>query len=101
MGKIESEIAIIEQIVALYCNKKHKQNMCDDCQQLLNYARTRLQKCKFGDQKPRCAKCPVHCYKHDMRTKMKAVMRYTAPRMLIYKPFVYVRHYLNIAQKLK
>lgn len=95
MGKIEKEIAIIKQIVGLYCNKKHNQTLCEDCKELLDYAIVRLQKCKFGEDKPRCAKCPVHCYKPDMRARMRVLMRYAGPRMLLYKPIVYAKHYLK------
>lgn len=95
MTKIEQEIVVIEQMLKLHCQLKHKQALCTECKQLLDYAVVRLQKCKFGNEKPRCAKCPVHCYKPNMRFKIKAVMRFAGPRMLLYQPLVFAKHYLK------
>lgn len=46
MGKIESEKPTVTYIIALYCRKKHMGSvLCDDCEQLNNYASERLIKC--------------------------------------------------------
>lgn len=36
--------------------------------------------------------CPVHCYKRDMRERMRQVMRYAGPRMLWVHPVAALRH---------
>ena len=36
----------------------------------------------FGDDKPTCANCKVHCYSEAMRERVRDVMRYAGPRML-------------------
>ena len=46
------------------------------------YARLRLEKCRYGADKPTCAKCTTHCYRPAMRERVRAVMRYSGPRML-------------------
>ena len=38
--------------------------------------RRRLERCVFGDAKPTCANCTVHCYNAEMREKMRAMMRW-------------------------
>ena len=87
----------IEKMVMLYCRSKHAQenSLCDECRELLAYASARLNYCKFGGQKPVCAKCPIHCYRPDMRAKVVAVMRYAGPRMLYAHPLLALRHILD------
>jgi hypothetical protein len=58
----------------------------------LDYARTRLRKCPFQEGKTTCAKCPIHCYKPDRREKIRAVMRYAGPRMLVRHPILALLH---------
>ena len=55
----------IEAMIALYCRKHHAADgdLCAECAALTEYARQRLEKCPFGDQKPTCATCPIHCYR--------------------------------------
>ena len=60
--------------------------------ELWQYASSRLDKCTFGEQKPVCVKCPIHCYKPDMREKVRAVMKYSGPRMLWYHPYLACMH---------
>lgn len=43
-------------------------------------------------KKTTCKKCPVHCYSPDMREKIRAVMRYSGPRMIFLHPFAAIRH---------
>ena len=60
--------------------------LCGDCRELLEYSLARLEHCKFGNAKTKCHKCPVHCYRPDMREKIRTVMRFSGPRMLLYHP---------------
>ena len=38
---------------------------CEECRRFLDYAERRLEKCPYGEAKPTCARCPIHCYKPD------------------------------------
>src|SRR5262245_31717809 len=53
----------IRAMTYIYCEELHghKPGLCAECQGLLNYASIRLDRCRFGEEKPTCAKCPVHC----------------------------------------
>ena len=94
--RIEREKQTVAQMIKIYCNgRHHSKQLCAECQELLNYAQLRLERCKFGNQKHTCKKCPVHCYKPCMRQKMCAVMRYAGPRMLWHHPIAAIRHMLN------
>lgn len=68
------------------------QGLCGDCRELLEYSLARLEHCKFGNAKTKCHKCPVHCYRPDMREKIRTVMRFSGPRMLLYHPLEALRY---------
>ena len=66
--------------------------LCGECRELLEYSLARLDHCKFGNAKTKCHKCPVHCYRPDMREKIRIVMRFSGPRMLLYHPLEALRY---------
>lgn len=94
--KIENEKIVVEKMIRLYCRRKEgNATLCPDCARLLDYARQRLDHCRFGAAKPTCRYCPVHCYRPDMRERMRLVMRWTGPRMLFYHPVLAVKHLVS------
>jgi len=95
-GKRSKEKQIVNLMVELYCRKNHGVGgICVDCEELLDYASKRLDNCVFGDEKPACKHCPVHCYKPAMREKIREVMRWSGPRMIFYRPGAVMRHLLS------
>ena len=86
------------KMVGVYCSRQHdsaKGVLCAECQEFLNYAEVRLQKCPYGDDKPTCANCPVHCYKPAQREQAREIMRYAGPRMLLRHPVLAIAHQLD------
>ena len=69
--------------------------LCPECAALLDYALRRLDSCRFGNDKPSCRKCPVHCYRADMRERIRTVMRWAGPRMIFRHPMAATRHLLR------
>ena len=55
----------------------------------------RIDRCPYQEDKPTCAKCPIHCYKPAMRERVRQVMRYAGPRMLLYHPVLAISHYID------
>ena len=94
LGRVDHEKQVIKLMIEIYCRKKHKghNKLCGDCQKLLDYAHFRLSHCRFGDDKTTCGKCKIHCYKKDMREKVKDVMRFSGPRLILYKPIELIKH---------
>ena len=91
--KIRREQEIVTKMISLYCKKKHHQKVfCKECRDLNNYAVTRLSHCPFGDSKNACAKCAIHCYQREYRERIKTVMRFSGPWMLLYHPIESIRH---------
>ena len=96
MTRIEEEKCTVAKMIALYCRKKEgNKELCPNCLELLEYAHTRLEHCKFSNGKSTCQKCPVHCYKPQMRERMRAVMRWSGPRMLLYYPIDAIKHLIR------
>ena len=95
--RLARESRTIAAMIGCYCEGLHHSNaaLCPECRQLLDYAAVRLERCRFGADKPVCAKCPVHCYQRARREQVKAVMRYAGPRMLWRHPILSLRHWLN------
>lgn len=89
------ELKTIEVMVSMYCAAHHGgQPLCAECTELFDYAQRRLQRCVFGDAKPNCAKCVVHCYNQDMRERIRVVMRWAGPRMVLRHPLLGILHKL-------
>jgi len=99
--RLERENKTIKTMIKLYCKKFHtpKFEFCQDCADLFNYAEKRLKNCRFGEDKPICEKCPIHCYKSDMRTKIRKIMRYSGPRMIYTHPIMGFRHLFKKLKK--
>lgn len=95
-NRIDFEKDALKKMIFVYCKgQKHDMPLCGDCRELLDYASKRLDACVFGNDKPFCSKCTVHCYKPVMRANIKKVMRYSGPRMLYYDPLTALRHILK------
>ncbi len=93
MRKTETEKRTVEVMIRLYCRRKEgNKELCPTCAELLEYAHRRLGRCRFGDAKPTCKACPIHCYSPLMRERMRAVMRWAGPRMLWWHPVAALRH---------
>jgi hypothetical protein len=94
--RLTREWKTMEAMIKIHCRDHHRAAaLCAECQQLLDYARVRLERCRFGAEKPTCAKCPVHCYQRTRREQVKTVMRYAGPRMLWEHPVMSLRHWLD------
>lgn len=96
-SKREREKRMVSQMIALYCKKRHHSGvgLCPDCAALDAYARQRSDKCPFMETKTFCSNCTVHCYKPEMRQKIREVMRFSGPRMIFHHPWTAMRHVIE------
>ena len=49
----------------------------------------------FGDAKPTCTNCLVHCYSADMREQVRVIMKWAGPRMIWRHPILAFFHVLD------
>lgn len=93
-----TEKKTISKMIEMYCIKHHQMTesiLCDDCIELKKYALKKLSVCKFGDNKPACKKCTIHCYNPEMKEKIRKVMRYSGPRIVLVNPILAFKHMLK------
>ena len=91
------EARTIAAMIRIHCHDRHgtAKGLCSGCADLLAYAQERIAKCPFGEGKRVCNKCPVHCYKPEMRQQVREVMRHAGPRMPLRHPVLAIRHLLR------
>ncbi|MEC6814674.1 nitrous oxide-stimulated promoter family protein [Photobacterium toruni] len=99
-GQLNSEFRTITAMIDLYCLKNHQINhknfqRCDSCEQFSVYVKQRLDRCPYGEQKPSCKQCPIHCYKPQQKIKSQTIMRYSGPKMLIKHPIMAIKHLIH------
>ncbi len=100
-SRLKREESTISSMIQIYCKKQHSQpkdSLCQECQELLNYARLKLENCPHEEEKPTCLNCEIHCYQPEMRKKIRTVMRFSGPRMLLRHPLLTLRHILDGGQ---
>lgn len=102
-SKREREKKLVSQMIRIYCRKKHKtkNGLCPECRELDEYAKLRSDKCPFMETKTFCSNCKVHCYKPEMREKIRNVMRFSGPRMMLNHPILVVRHMIESQKEKK
>ena len=92
------ELKTIAAMLRMYCRAHRHETrvpLCASCDELLKYASRRLQRCVFGDAKPTCANCLVHCYSAERREQIRIVMRWAGPRMLRRHPILGILHLID------
>lgn len=96
-SKREREKQVVQLMIRLYWKKLHgtQKGLCPECRELAEYAVMRSDRCPFMETKTFCSNCRVHCYKPEMREKIRKVMRFSGPRMLLHHPVMAVRHVME------
>lgn len=93
--RLRREWRTVEAMIAITCKDLHggrRGELCPECRELHDYAHLRLVRCPFGEEKPTCANCKVHCYRPEMREKVRLVMRHAGPKMLLKHPALALLH---------
>jgi len=95
--RLERERRTVAAMIGIYCRAKHAAQapLCPECVDLEAYTRLRLEKCPYGEAKPTCANCPIHCYQPHRREQVRRVMAFSGPRILWRHPVLAVRHMLD------
>lgn len=92
--RVAREWRTLQAMIRIACRDLHggADELCAGCGELRLYAERRLARCPFAEEKPTCVKCPVHCYEEGMRERVRQVMRYAGPRMLLRHPVLALLH---------
>ena len=90
--KREREKDLVFLMIKIFCKSNHKNNICAKCMELYDYSKNRIDKCGFMETKTFCSVCPSHCYKNDMRKRIREVMIFSGKRMIFYHPILTLKH---------
>lgn len=84
-------------MIEIHCRERHetKRGLCAKCDDLREYVTKRIEHCPFALDKPTCLNCTVHCYKPDMRERIREVMRFSGPRMPWRHPILSIFHVID------
>lgn len=94
--RLEREKKTLKAMFKMYCKAKHHtKELCSDCSSLLEFAFRKLDKCPFGNEKPTCLECSIHCFRKEQKEKIREIMRYSGPRMLTRHPYFAIMHLLD------
>ncbi|MCX7736822.1 MAG: nitrous oxide-stimulated promoter family protein [Candidatus Kapabacteria bacterium] len=98
LNRIERERLTVKKMIELYCKLNHTHNgsLCSDCQSLSDYAMKRLDNCPYDDNdKPTCKNCTIHCYRKYEKEKIREIMRFSGPKMLLHHPYLAIMHLID------
>jgi len=98
MNRLEKEQKTIGIMIRIFCGAHHgtgSELLCPTCTELSDYAKERLNKCPYGEDKGACSKCKIHCYKPGMRKQITEVMRFSGPKMVTKHPLLAIDHLLR------
>ena len=99
-GALKREAKLLSAMVHDYCRRHHGgESLCEDCKTFLTYALTRLACCPFGQKKPTCLKCKIHCYRAHEKETARVIMREEGTRMLFKHPILTAEHLIKNTQE--
>ena len=93
MTRLKREMKTIELMIDIYA-KGHPEE-AEECSRLKDYAVKRVENCPYGEEKPACKDCAIHCYSTEMREVVRKVMRYSGPRIIFHSPYLAAAHILH------
>lgn len=101
-NRIAREKKTVEKMIRIYCKSNHDSAiLCSDCEKMLDYAHNKLDNCPYGDDKPACNNCPVHCYRQQEKDKIKVIMRFSGPKMITRHPYLAIMHLFDRNREVK
>lgn len=76
--RIIKDAKVLTAFIKVYCRENHgsPDSLCAECSEVLEYSLKRNEKCPL-DPKPKCKDCTVHCYKPEMRDKIRKIMKFS------------------------
>ena len=112
--KKEKDLKVLAGFVGIFCRENHSGRdhtefparderirhalgknppaLCEDCRRLLEHGIAKLLLCPY-DPKPRCKKCPTHCYAPGYRERIREVMRFSGLYLVKHGRLDLIVHY--------
>ena len=89
---LEKDRKTLEAIGRIYCQAHHEgprdaAGLCPSCRGTVDDTLARTTSCPYGHQ-ANCQDCDIHCQRGEARDRIREIMRYAAPRMLLRHPLM-------------
>jgi len=96
--RLSREEETFRKMAGIYCRNHHssRSQLCQTCEEMVQYVTERVSVCPYGDEKPVCGKCPAHCFTPEMRDKVRLLMAFAGPRMMVRHPILAIRHCVDM-----
>ena len=97
--RLEQDQKTLEAMARIYC-RAHRHvcspdgRLCEDCASLVVYANNRTRRCPHH-HRGTCDTCEIQCYQPAMRARIRAMMVFSGPRMILHHPVMAVRHMIK------
>ena len=95
---IAKDVETIRIMTEIFCHAHHdtKEGMCPECEDFYLYAVKRLACCPFGEKKPVCGSCKIHCFGKGYKEKAKEIMAFSGPILILNHPYLSSRNFLAL-----
>ena len=93
MQSEQKDRAILEAIGTIYCRAHHAEcaqdaaGLCPECREVVETTLAKAQTCPYGHS-GNCQDCDTQCQRGTSKQRVKAMMRYAAPRMVYRHPLM-------------
>lgn len=96
LRRLKRDDETVMAMAELYCRgHRHMrtpgQRLCPECAETVQYAQARTHACPHKHQGT-CDTCSIQCYKPEMRQRIRTIMAYSGPRMMLHHPIMAIRH---------
>ena len=113
--KLRRDLKLLAKFIAIYCHAKHRgrpkappllkthdvraicgrtPDLCPSCLKLLAHSFVKRTACPL-DPKPKCRKCPAHCFAPPYRARIREVMKYSGRRLVLRGRLDYLLHFIG------
>ena len=95
--KADKELQTLEAIGWIYCRAHHRgaskdaAGLCAECRETVDATAQRAAACPYGHE-ANCQDCETHCQRGEAQDRIRAMMRYAAPRMALRHPLMTVEY---------
>lgn len=95
-NRATKDLRTLEAIGRIYCSAHHDApkdgaGLCESCREAIDSTLARTEVCPYGHEL-NCEDCDIHCQRGEARDRIRAIMRYAAPRMAFRHPLMTVEY---------
>lgn len=91
--RIQRDLRTLQAIGSIYCRAHHADRpknsagMCAECSATISFTHDRAANCPNNHQ-GNCQDCAIKCNRGNQQQRIRAIMAYAAPRMMVRHPLM-------------